>query len=179
MLKGGRSVFNKSWTVVLHHSAEIMCMEKEGLVDLKVRQALKVRVIGGCQRGDWFGTCRCVFCLWENRRNWVNRQMVWACERDWMTLYFIKISDRVRTRISPQPLFSSHYFNKSYHKGDPEDKRIDSATPLTNIILPHEDQCNNTSQRLPRLWLVHHTQTRATVSKSWEDNLRQLLSASS
>src|SRR5258708_20856300 len=78
----------------------------------------------------------------------------------------VKTSDRVRTRISPQPLFLSHYVNKSYHKSDPEGKQIDSATPLTNIILPHEDQCNNTSQRLPRLRLVHYTQTRATVSKS-------------
>jgi hypothetical protein len=30
-------------------------------------------------------------------------------------------------------LFSSHYVNKNCHKSDPEDKCIDSATPLTNI----------------------------------------------
>lgn len=42
MIKGGRGVFDQSRSMILHHSAEVACVEKERLVDPKVRQAMEV-----------------------------------------------------------------------------------------------------------------------------------------
>jgi hypothetical protein len=42
VIKGGRGVFDQSRSMILHHSAEVACVEKERLVDPKVRQAMEV-----------------------------------------------------------------------------------------------------------------------------------------